>query len=176
LFKTISISVDASGMLECATMTLTCEIAPPELALKKDAELHRPIQVLLVEDDEETAELVQMGLMDDSDAPFRSEWSHNLVEAMTRLAHPGIDVIVLDLGLPESSGCLSYRAIDAAAKHRLPIVIFTSDDRSASRNVTLRLGASDYLLKHENSTSQLRRALRGALLHGRPERGGGAEC
>jgi len=30
------------------------------LRLKKDAELHRPIQVLLVEDDEETAELVQM--------------------------------------------------------------------------------------------------------------------
>jgi DNA-binding NarL/FixJ family response regulator len=109
-----------------------------------------------------------MGLMDSTDGPIRSEWSRNLIEAMKRLAHPGIDVIVLDLGLPESSGCLSYRAIDAAAKHRVPIVIFTSDDRVDSMNVTLRLGASDYLLKHENSTSQLRRALRGALLHGRP--------
>ncbi len=162
-------------MLECATMTLTCEIAPPEMALKKGAQTRRPIQVLLVEDDGETAELLQMGLMDDTDGGFCSEWTHNLTEAMKRLAYPGIDVIVLDLGLPESSGCSSFRAIDAAAKHRLPIVIFTSDDRSVSRNVTLRLGASDYLLKHENSTSQLRRALRGALLHGRPERGG-AEC
>jgi DNA-binding NarL/FixJ family response regulator len=155
-------------MLECATMTLTCEIAPPEMALKKGAAPRRPIQVLLVEDDAQTAELVQMGLMDSTDGPIRSEWSRNLIEAMKRLAHPGIDVIVLDLGLPESSGCLSYRAIDAAAKHRVPIVIFTSDDRVDSMNVTLRLGASDYLLKHENSTSQLRRALRGALLHGRP--------
>jgi DNA-binding response OmpR family regulator len=162
-------------MLECATMTLTCEIAPLELALKNGAESRRPIQVLLVEDDAETAELLQMGLMDDTDGHFRSEWSRNLVEATKRLAHPGIDVIVLDLGLPESSGSTSYRAIDTAAAYRLPIVIYTSDDRSLSRHVTLKLGASDYLLKHRNSTSQLKRALRGALLHGRPPRGG-AEC
>jgi DNA-binding response OmpR family regulator len=168
--------VDANGMLECAAMTLTREIAPPEMALKKGAEPRRPIQVLLVEDDPETAELVQMGLTDGADGSFRSEWSHNLVEAMIRLAHPGIDVIVLDLGLPESSGPMSYRAIDRAAGRKVPIVVFTSDDRSSSRNVTLGLGASDYLLKHENSTSQLRRALRGALLHRRPARGGGAEC
>lgn len=173
--KAVSHLVDANGMPECATMTLTRETAPPEMALKEGAEPRRPVQVLLIEDDEEAADLVQMGLMDSTDGHFRSEWSRNLVEALKRLAHPGIDVIVLDLGLPESSGCLSYRAIDAAAKHRLPIVIFTSDDRSESRTATLKLGASDYLLKQENSTSQLRRALRGALLHGRPERGG-SEC
>jgi DNA-binding response OmpR family regulator len=163
-------------MLECAAMTLTREIAPPEMALKTTAQTRRPVQVLLVEDDEEAAELVQMSLMDSTDGHFRSEWSRNLVEALKRLAHPGIDVIVLDLGLPESSGCTSYRAIDSAAGYRLPIVIFTSDDRSVSRIATLELGASDYLLKQENSTSQLRRALRGALLQGRPERDSGAEC
>jgi DNA-binding NarL/FixJ family response regulator len=114
-----------------------------------------------------------MGLMDSTDGHFRSECSCNLVEALKRLAHPGSDVIVLDLGLPESSGCTSFRAIDTAAGHRLPIVIYTSDECSVSRHVTLRLGASDYLLKHRNSTSQLRRALRGALLHGRPPHGGG---
>jgi DNA-binding NarL/FixJ family response regulator len=168
--------VDASGMVECTTMTLTCEIAPPEMALKKGAQTRRPIQVLLVEDDGETAELVQMGLMDDADGGFRSEWSHNLIAAMKRLAHPGIDVIVLDLGLPEASGCLSYRAIDAAAKHRLPIVIFTSDDRRGSKDVTLGLGAAGYLLKHESSPVQLKQALRQALLRGRPWHGGGAQC
>jgi len=162
-------------MLECATMTLTREIAPPEPALKKGAQPQRPIQVLVVEDDAETAELVQMSLMDSTDVPFRSEWSRNLAEATKRLAHPGIDVIVLDLGLPESKGCTSYRAIDTAAGHRLPIVVYTSDDSHMSIHLTLGLGASDYLLKHRNSTSQLKRALRGALLHGRPERGG-REC
>jgi DNA-binding response OmpR family regulator len=168
--------VDANGMLECATMTLTLETAPPELAVKTAPQTRRPMQVLLVEDDAETAELVQMGLMDSTDGHFRSEWSCNLIEAMKRLEDPGIDVIVLDLGLPESDGCTSFRAIDSAAGHRLPIVIFTSDDRSVSRNMTLRMGASDYLLKHKNSTSQLRQALRGALLQGRPERNGNAEC
>jgi DNA-binding NarL/FixJ family response regulator len=162
-------------MLECSAMTLTCEIAPPEMALKQGPETRRPIQVLLVEDDAETAGLVQMDLMEDADGSFRSEWRHNLVEAMMRLAHPGIDVIVLDLGLPESSGCMSYRAIDIAARHRLPIVIFTSDDRRGSRDVALGLGAAGYLLKHESSPGQLRQALRDALLHGRPWRGG-AEC
>jgi hypothetical protein len=38
------------------------------------------------------------------------------------------------LGLPELNGYKIFRAIDAAAKGKLPIVILTSDNRSASEN------------------------------------------
>ena len=88
-----------------------------------------PIQVLLVEDNMEAAWLVQMCLEGVSAEQFRVEWSQNLLEAMTRLAQPGIEVVLLDLGLPELNGYRSFRAIDAAAGGKLPVVILTSDDR-----------------------------------------------
>jgi len=167
---------DACGMVECAAETLAWELTPLEVTRKTGTQAPRPIQVLLVEDDAETAELVQLGLTEGEDGPFRSEWASNLVEAMIRLAQPGIDVIVLDLGLPELSGPMSYRAVDSAAGRKLPIVILTSDDSGGSRTVTLQLGAADYLLKHESSPGLLRRALRSALLRGRPRKPGGGEC
>jgi DNA-binding response OmpR family regulator len=128
-----------------------------------------PIQVLFVEDDAETAGLVHIHLSEDRDGEFHVEWTPNLVEAVIRLAQPGIDVVLLDLGLPELSGYKSYRVIEAAARHKLPVVIFTSDDRTVSKDLTLGLGAADYLLKHESSPAQLKLALRNAVLRGRPE-------
>jgi DNA-binding response OmpR family regulator len=123
----------------------------------------------LVEDDAEAAELVQIGLSEDSTDPFRVEWSQNLISAMNRLVDPGVDVILLDLGLPELTGYRTYRAIEAAADHRVPVVILTSDERVNIRQVTLEFGASDYLLKGQSTPGQLRRSLRNAVHRGWPK-------
>ena len=123
----------------------------------------RPILVLLVEDDAEAAELVEVYLTEDGADPFRVEWIPNLSAAMVRLGAPGIDVVLLDLGLPELNGYKSFRAIEAMAGGNLPIVILTSDDRSVSKDLTLGYGAADYLLKSQNSPRQLRTALRNAV-------------
>jgi two-component system catabolic regulation response regulator CreB len=141
-------------MLPAATRTQTC--------------VDWPIQVLLVEDDFESAELVQIGLNDASDQQFRVEWSPNLLHAMTRLCEPGIEVVLLDLGLPELGGYRSFRAIESVAGNRLPIVILTSDESSLSKELTLGFGASDYLLKNRSSNDQLRDALLNAVRSGRP--------
>ncbi len=150
--------------------TITRRVADPEVAPEPATAVGRPIQVLLVEDSAEAAELVQVYLSDDQANPFRVEWACNLVEAMSRLAQPGLDVVLLDLGLPELSSYKSYRAIDAAAGPQVPVVILTSDDRSVSRDLTLGFGASDYLLKNESSPARLKQALRNAVTHPRPAR------
>jgi len=143
---------------------VVCEIVPTDVLPEPRAGVARPIQVLLVEDDADAAELVRIRLTEDSEDPFRVEWSPNLFEAMNRLTDPGIDVILLDLGLPELSGYRSYRAIEAAAGHRIPVVIFTSDDRDNVRQLILEFGASDYLVKGSCSPARLRRALRVAVM------------
>jgi len=94
------------------------------------------IHVLLVEDDAEAAELTQVHLAEDGNDEFRVEWTLNLVDAMTRLARPGIDVVILDLGLPELSGYKSYRVIESASQYKVPVVIFTSDERGVSKDLT----------------------------------------
>lgn len=127
-----------------------------------------PIQVLLVEDSEEAAWLVQACLKEKESEKFRVEWTRSVLEAMTRLERPGIEVVLLDLGLPELSGYRSFRAIDAAAGGKVPVVILTSDDRAVSRHLTVGFGASDYLIKDRISPAQLRQSLLEAIRRGRP--------
>ena len=128
-----------------------------------------PVQVLLVEDNAEAAWLVQVCLTGSEREQFRVEWSQNLIDAMTRLEQPGIEVVLLDLGLPELNGYRSFRAVDAAASGKVPVVILTSDDRSESRDLTIGFGASDYLIKDRISPAELRESLLNAIRQGRPQ-------
>jgi DNA-binding response OmpR family regulator len=149
----------------CAA-TLTPEFAPT-LTNQTAAGVTWPIQVLLIEDDPESAELVRIRLTEDAAQPFRMEWRPNLLEGMDRLIEPGIDVVLLDLGLPELSGYKSYQAVALAAGNRVPIVILTADDRALSKEIIMEFGAADYLLKHQSTSLQLRQALHQAILRRR---------
>ena len=144
------------------------QIAAP-VAPRTQTALDWPIQVLLVEDSAEAAWLVSACLQGPAGEQFRVEWAQTLLQGMTRLTQPGIELILLDLGLPELNGYKSFRAIDAAADSKLPIVILTSDDRPASKGLTLGFGASDYLLKDRISPAHLRRVLFNAIRKGRPQ-------
>ncbi len=154
--------------MTCAP-TLQIEIAPPDSILQTATTAGRPIQVLLVEDEVEAAELVVIRLEGDGKDHFRVEWMSNLRGAMDRLGEPGIDVVLLDLGMPELSGYKSYRAMRASAGSSLPIVVLTSDDRSISRDLILGQGAAGYLLKNSSSPARLRLALHTAVARSRFE-------
>ena len=140
--------------------------APPELG--PSTATAAPIRVLLVEDDSEAADLVSASLGGDSGDEFDLEWAPSLAEAVIRLSQPGVDVVLLDLGLPELAGYKSYRVIESATGRKIPVVILTADERSVSKDLTLGFGAADYLLKQEASPHQLRCALRLAVLTGPP--------
>ncbi|MCX6597153.1 MAG: response regulator [Acidobacteria bacterium] len=118
-----------------------------------------PIHVLLVEDDAEAAMLVRMSLTKSEQEGFQLEWSPNLTQAMKRVGHPGIDVVLLDLGLPEMTGYRSQRALEASTAYRVPMVILTGDDAELSRDLTMGNSVSAYLVKDQTSPSQIRQAL-----------------
>jgi len=123
-----------------------------------------PIRVLLVEDDPDAAELVFTRLRSEDEQEFSIDWSPNLHDALKRLARPDIDVVLLDLGLPELSGYQSYLPIEAVTARLVPVIILTADQRTVSENLTLALGAVAYLRKDQVSTLQLRRTIRDAVL------------
>jgi two-component system catabolic regulation response regulator CreB len=152
-------------------MQLSCAAPRPSyielpIAIRTRTAVDWPIQVLLVEDNADAAWLVEFCLTGEGEQ-FRIEWASDLLQAMTRLAQPGIEVVLLDLGLPELDGYKSFRAIDAAADGKIPVVILTSDDSRDSRDLTLGYGASDYLIKDSISPARLRAALVDAVQSGR---------
>jgi DNA-binding response OmpR family regulator len=128
------------------------------------------LRVLLIEDEPEAANLVSAYLTERREDRFQVEWIPDLLDAMFRLQHAGVDVVLLDLGLPHRDGDKSFRAIQGMTEGKIPIVILTADDRAGSRDLILASGAAGYLTKQQVSGVELRIALRGAVLGFRPNR------
>jgi DNA-binding NarL/FixJ family response regulator len=99
----------------------------------------------------------------DKDVEFRIEWKQNILNAISRLAKPGIDEVLLDLGMRDLRGCNTHLAI-CPVTTKTPVVIFTSDESAFSRSMTKTQGAFTYLVKNRTSPVELRRALHEAAL------------
>jgi DNA-binding response OmpR family regulator len=125
----------------------------------------RPVRVLVVEDDEEIAHVLQRSLrLEGYDVKLADDGVRALEEAHAFLP----DIVVLDLGLPRLDG------LDVAKRLRddgddVPILILTARDALESRVEGLDVGADDYLVKPFERQELLAR-LR-ALLRRRPPRG-----
>jgi DNA-binding response OmpR family regulator len=122
------------------------------------------IRVLLVEDDADAAQVARSQISGGRDNQFHVEWKDNLQQAMIRLAKTDIDVVLLDLGMPELSGHKTHLAITSVVGETVPVVILTSDDSDISRNLTIRQGAAGYLVKRRTSSFALRQALHEAVV------------
>ena len=85
---------------------------------------------------------------------------------------PGIDLVLLDIMMPEMDGYETTRAIRASDRFRdLPIVALTAKAMRDDRRKCLEVGASDYLAKPVAS-DQLESILRVWLLR-HPGQGAG---
>jgi DNA-binding response OmpR family regulator len=121
--------------------------------------------VLVVEDDEEIAQVLQRSLrMEGYEVKLAEDGVRALEEAHAFLP----DLVVLDLGLPRLDG------LDVAKRMRedgddVPILILTARDALDSRVEGLDVGADDYLVKPFERQELLAR-LR-AMLRRRPPRG-----
>ena len=121
------------------------------------------IQVLLVEDRLEDAELMRIAVAR-TDKSFRVCHVSRLAAALERLAAPPIDaapvdVVLADLSLPDSTGLETVARLRAAAPN-IPIVVLTGLD---SDEVALRLldeGAQDYLVKGTVTGESICRSIR----------------
>lgn len=120
------------------------------------------IQALLVEDNPGDARLVEEMLSDAGQHSVNLEHADKLSGGLKRLNKNSIDVILLDLKLPDSEGLDTFTEMHARAPE-LPIIVLSGlgDEKVAVEAV--RNGAQDYLVKGDVSEDLLIRSIRYAI-------------
>jgi PAS domain S-box-containing protein/putative nucleotidyltransferase with HDIG domain len=121
-----------------------------------------PINVLLFEDNPGDARLFKEFLNENDLAKVNLEQVDRLNTGLERLAQGKPDVILVDLGLPDSQGLETFRKIHNHAQE-VPIVVLTGLNDAELAIEAVRLGAQDYLVKGEVSSGLLGRAIRYAM-------------
>ena len=121
------------------------------------------VRLLLIEDNPEDAGLVREILSGDQGARFGVEWVPTLLPGMVRLGRGDIDMVLLDLSLPDSRGLEALTAVRSCAPN-LPVVILTGLEDAFLAHEAVRCGAQDYLIKGELSGGALARILSHAML------------
>jgi Flp pilus assembly CpaE family ATPase len=136
---------------------------------------NKPLTVLLIEDSPAYAELVQQWLSNKDSAAFVLNWTDSLQAGMNRLARGGIDVILLDLGLPDSEGRKTFVAVRSHATG-VPIVVLSANEDESLALEAIRDGAQDYIDKSSCNGELLAKAIQCAVLrHGHPAAISGGE-
>jgi DNA-binding response OmpR family regulator len=98
--------------------------------------------VLVVEDETAIADVVEMYL---GQAGFNVRLATNAAEARRQLDDPTLDVVLLDLMLPDADGVDLFREI--RGRSSVPVIMVTARDAEADRVLGLELGADDYVTK-----------------------------
>ena len=110
--------------------------------------------VLLIEDSEDAMWLVLRALEKYAYGRYKLEWASCLNEGLNRLLDGGVDVIVLDLGLPDCSNLFSYAWVREAAPS-IPVVVLTGDSSDETEFSVIASGASHYLVKERTSAAKI---------------------
>lgn len=118
-------------------------------------------KILLIEDNPSDARLVREAFTE-SGANVQLKHCASLQEAIRYLEQNAIDVVLLDLGLPDAGGLEGLSEIDRVSP-RTPIIILTGNDDQAAALRALRRGAQDHLVKGECDSDSLTRSVRYAL-------------
>ena len=119
------------------------------------------LTVLVVEDSPADADLVVEALAD-AEGEFHFENAESLDEALSRLERDGLDVVLLDLSLPDSQGLDTLARLRARAP-AVPVVILSGLDDAELAARAVAVGAQDYLVKGRVDGSVLARTLTHAV-------------
>lgn len=129
------------------------------------------LRVLLIEDNPGDAALVDE-LLSGSPGPLAQIiHASSLSAASDHLGHGHVDVVLLDLGLPDGDGMSVLRALRADTESKIPVIVLSARGQEGDKVAALDSGADDYLTK-PFGTGELMARIRVALRHA-AEAGGG---
>jgi signal transduction histidine kinase len=125
--------------------------------------MRSPIKLLLIEDNPADARLIELLLGDARGMQFEITWADTLTKGVEQLRRTRPDAVLLDLGLPESSGLDTLHEVIKQSPHVPTLVVLSGlTDEEVALNA-LQSGAQDYLVKGHVDTALLARAIRYAL-------------
>ncbi len=111
----------------------------------------REIRILLVDDDPDYRKVVKRALAGQShSAKFTVETAGNLAEGLEHLKSNSFDLVLLDLGLPDSFGLETFDRVHRACPNTPVVMVTGLEDREVAVEA-IRKGASDYLVKDADS-------------------------
>src|SRR5579862_2519600 len=135
---------------------LTTEIFP----------MKKTLTVLLIEDSADYAALVQQWLSLRNDIAFVLNWTDSLQAGLNRLKQGGVDVILLDLGLPDSNGMETFTKTRLQAAG-VPMILLSGDNSEQLALEMVQEGAQDYIVKGSCEGDALAKAIQYAVVrHG----------
>ena len=122
------------------------------------------IKILLIEDNPDTKRLLQDELLSDNG---NIEYSLQCVERLSMGIeyinnNEGLDVILLDLLLPDSQGMDTLSRIQSVTQD-IPVIVLSNHDDESFAVKTVQMGAQDYLVKERVDRDVLARAIRYAI-------------
>jgi PAS domain S-box-containing protein len=126
------------------------------------------IHVLVVEDNPADAVLLKTALAESTHGKFVVTHARRLQEALAQLAPRQFDVVLLDLGLPDSQGLDTLHRVQKLAR-AMPIVVLTGLNDETTGTRALQSGAQDYMVKGEMTGNRMARAVRFAVERKRVE-------
>ena len=101
-----------------------------------------PHRILVVDDEPHIREVICFAL---DKAGFATTTARNGAEAMMALGRGGVDLMVLDIGMPEMDGLEVCRQVRKSSE--LPILFLSARDEEIDRVLGLEIGGDDYVTK-----------------------------
>ena len=131
-------------------------------APEKKSKAPKTVRILLIEDNPGDARLIRESLFEAPTTAFELQHADRLHSGLKILAQGGIDLILLDLSLPESWGINTLLKVREAAP-TLPVVVLTGLDDETAAVTAVQEGAQDYLVKGHVTGNLLVRSIRYAI-------------
>jgi signal transduction histidine kinase len=124
--------------------------------------LRKEMMVLLIEDNPGDARLIREMLSEGNPSGSTVEHCASLGEGLARLGREPCDIVLLDLNLPDSTGLDSFARVHAAHP-RIPVIVLTGNEDTATAVEAVRQGAQDYISKNQLNSKLLGTAVRYAI-------------
>jgi diguanylate cyclase (GGDEF)-like protein len=126
------------------------------------------VRILLVEDNDGDARLVELMLRGTFGAEVVLERGRSMADALLRVAAAPPDCVVLDLGLPDATGLEALEGVLRCAP-AMAVVVLTGHADADLGLRAVEAGAQDYLVKGNGQDETLSRAIRYALVRQQAE-------
>ncbi len=122
----------------------------------------KTIPILIIEDDPLQGTYLEMIFKSCKDCHYSTQIATRLDEGLDLLSNKTFDLLILDLNLPDSSGLETLEKVRAHDQD-LTIILNSAIDDETIAIKALQIGAQDYLIKGQPSSSSILRAVRYAL-------------
>jgi diguanylate cyclase (GGDEF)-like protein/PAS domain S-box-containing protein len=122
---------------------------------------NRKTRILLIEDNHDYAQLIKRILSKKSSPPMEVEHRDSFSGGYERASKGDVDLILLDLNLPDSGDIDTLMKIGSVTK--APVIVLTGTDDESVALKAVQKGAQDYLMKGQVDSRLLVRSIKYAI-------------